>query len=63
MSAALREVGLFRMPGRQSNINELKHAFNTGRIRLVELRYAYFPTNVHACMHTHRPVYFIGWRD
>jgi hypothetical protein len=60
MSAVLRDVGLFRMPGRQSKISELKHAFNTGRNRLVGLRYAHLHTNVHACMHTGQSIALDG---
>ncbi len=60
MSAALREVRLFRMPGRQSKISESKHAFNTGRMRLVGLRYAHLHTNVHACMHTDQSISLDG---
>ncbi len=60
MSAALREVGLFRMPGRQSKISELKHAFNTGRIRLVGLRYSHLHTNVRAYLHSGQSISLDG---
>ncbi len=57
MSAALREVGLFCI---QSKISELKHAFNKGRIRLVKLRFVHLHTNVRACMHTDQSISLDG---